>query len=152
QPQPLGPDAAQATLNPGQSLTFDLTCTPGDYKVHLATFVVTTNDPTNPKLRYNLSCEVRVDSPPEPLSPASTYASGAGSFEAVAVSPDGTQVLAGQADITGTLRMFSRNAASGALTGAGTLSSGGMGFVYGAVYSHDGKNVYYSSSTGDGVV
>jgi 6-phosphogluconolactonase (cycloisomerase 2 family) len=147
---PQAPDAPAVTINPGQSLTLDLSCTPNGYSVFVNTLIFTTTDPINPHIEYNLACEQIVDNPPEALSLGGEYLLGVSNFTGMAVSPDGAQVVAGEFD--GIVRKFLRNAASGALVSDGSVSSPGMSQVYGVQYSHDGKNVYYTSHAGDGVV
>jgi DNA-binding beta-propeller fold protein YncE len=145
------PNGPAATLNPGQSLHVDVACTPTGPGVFLNTLVFTTSNPLQPVVQYNLACEGQVTSPPEALSPAITYTTGS-TMEGVAVSPDGSEVLAGQyAD--NTLRVYTRNPATGLLTPSGYDAAWPrMSAIYGVQYSHDGKNVYYTSAAGNGIV
>jgi DNA-binding beta-propeller fold protein YncE len=70
--------------------------------------------------------------------------SGIPCAEDVAVSPDGANVyVAGIPDGFGTA-VFSRDAATGALTFRGEATSGSFGTAIGVVVSPDGKNVYVS--------
>ncbi|MEP7356845.1 MAG: YncE family protein, partial [Anaerolineales bacterium] len=148
---PAAPDAPQAyTLHPGQTLNVDVSCTPSSFGVILNTLRFTTSDPGNPVIDYNLACEGLVPPLPEPLHPGALYAN-ASQVNNVAVSPDGTQVLAAPWANNG-LRAYVRNTATGALSSPSTLAVANMGRIYGLAYSPDGTQVYYTSSLGNGLV
>jgi 6-phosphogluconolactonase (cycloisomerase 2 family) len=147
------PASPATTLNPGQSLHVDVACTPTGPGVFLNTLTFTTNDPVNPVIQYNLSCEGQVTSPPEPLSTASAYTpKPAAHVYGVAVSPDGNQVLGGGGGGEATLSAFVRDPSTGALTQNGWVALPGMSAIQSIKYSHDGQYVYYTSAEGNGIV
>jgi DNA-binding beta-propeller fold protein YncE len=149
------PEAPQVTLNPGESLTLDLTCTPPTPGIFVNTFRITTNDPVNPVIDYNVACHGFLPSPPENIQGGNYWASaGPTPIYGVAASPDGAFVLAGHYN-NNVLRVYSRDAATGNLspyTPYDSVSAPGMSQIYGIAYSHDGQDVYYTSNAGDGVV
>ncbi len=149
--QKLQPQGASAlTLNPGETLKLDLSCTPPAAAVYVNTFVLTTDDPLAPKINYDSACEGAVAWPPEALQPG-VFTSTPSHIAGIAISPEGNQVLAGDYDDQ-LVRVFSRNATTGALSASALIGSAGMTQIYGIQFSHDGQNVYYTSQAGDGVV
>ncbi|NJM40165.1 MAG: lactonase family protein, partial [Anaerolineae bacterium] len=109
-----------------------------------------TNDPAIPTIEYNVACQGEVNTPPEAVQPSEFYDIPS-QMEGMAVSRDGSQVLAGQYN-EGILHIYSRNKSTGALSGVSTLSVDNMDQIYGVQYSRDNRHVYYTSQSGDGVV
>ena len=152
-PGTAGPAAPAAfTINPGQSVDFHITCTPPGPGLFVNTWRITTSDPNNPLIEYPLACEGQVLSPPESINGAGFYNSAPASLRDVAVSPEGSNLLAGGGSNTN-VRVYTRNAATGGLSYFGSYAGDpSMSDIYGIEYSHDGRNVYYTSRAGDGIV
>src|SRR4029079_3762436 len=104
----LGPQTPGAiTLNPGERMKVTLSCTPPSVGVFLNTLSLTSNDPLNPVINYNIACEGAVNWPAETLQPDAFY-SHSSPLEGIAISPEGTQVLAGRYN-DNVVRIYSRN-------------------------------------------
>jgi 6-phosphogluconolactonase (cycloisomerase 2 family) len=69
----------------------------------------------------------------------------------IAVSPDGTTVLAGAAD-DHLLRVYARDASTGGLSLFASAGSTALSEIYDVKFSRDGQNVYYTTNAGDGIV
>jgi len=149
--QALAPSGGGFNLNPGETFSVDLSCTPPVPGVFVNRFIITTNDPNRPEIAYDLGCEGLVLSPPETLQPANFYATGSAEMVGIAVSPDGTTVLAGAAD-DHLLRVYARDATTGQLSLFASTGTAALSEIYDIKFSHDGQNVYYTSNAGDGLV
>jgi CSLREA domain-containing protein len=145
---------ASITIEPGETLNLDLVCKPTGVGLLVNTMELLTDDPANPVINYDVSCEGIVKPNPEPVA-LSDYSMEGGipgkSVMGLAISPDGKQLLTGYWNNTG-VGVSSINPNSGQTSLQTVINKAGMGGVSAIKYSHDGKNVYYSSMIGDGVV
>ena len=145
---PSGPSKPAASIPPGGSTSIDVTCTPTTYGLFVNTLVITTDDPINPSISYDVSCEAAVDNPAEDLQTGPDYSNAGTQYEGVAVSPDGSRVVAG-AYQGSFIYLFSRNSSNGALSSIGLCgcvkTAANFTTIYGLAYSHDGQNLYATS-------
>jgi CSLREA domain-containing protein len=141
-----------AVVAAGASLAATVTCAPDSPGLFTNTLQVATNDPAQPSLSYPIACEGGPNPDPEPVSQQSTSQEGTPrQIMGLAISPDGTQLLAGHWEDAGIAR-YSRGASGLLSLQLPLFSVPGMTVVTGIRYSGDGRHVYYSSSGGDGVV
>jgi hypothetical protein len=158
-PQPnvarLASDAApqvDLTVPPGGTLTIDISCEPSAPGIYTGTLTIASNDPIAPLLRYDLSCEGAPAPDPEGLILSATSQElPQALIMGMALSPDGTQLLAGHWGDE-KVAIYNVNPSSGGLSFDSHFSQPDMGTITGVRYSSDGKFVYYTSYNGDGVV
>ncbi len=148
-------NAFDGTINDGEPpSTLPITCMPGDYGLRTAVLTLTTNDPQQPTVSYNLVCE-GIPLPPAPLAPpGNSYVDGQGGLNSlggaydVAISPDGLHAY-----VTGfnddTLTVFDRNAVTGALTFVMSTSNLDMDGPQMVEVSPDGTQVYVTARNSD---
>lgn len=141
---------ATETLLPGEELKIDAKCTPPGKGLFFNTLEIKTNDPLNPVIEYDISCEGRIDPTPETLAMGPLSAEPS-QVMPIALSADGTQLAAGHWDDTNTA-FYAVNPVDGSLTPQGLKGRPGMATITGVEFSKDGQNVYMASRSGDGVV
>jgi CSLREA domain-containing protein len=144
---------ADIVINPGETLNLDLICKPAGVGLLVNTLEVKTNDPANPVINYDVSCEGVVTPNPQKLTLAEYSMEGGipgKSVMGLAMSPDGKQLLTGYWN--GEAMGVHSVSASGGTSLQTTVGQAGMGTISAIKYSNDGKNVYYSSISGNGVV
>ncbi|HEU4323654.1 MAG TPA: beta-propeller fold lactonase family protein [Roseiflexaceae bacterium] len=151
---------APQSIDPGATAAVTVECQPSGAGVRSASLTIPTNDPNTASVTYTLSCTGEVV-PPPPLSAtgqALNVAPGgaAGGPYGLAISPDGRSVYAVDR-LDNAVSLYSRSAATGALTYQTTYTNGqggisGMSGPYKATVSPDGKNVYVSAGTSQAVV
>ncbi|MCL4263209.1 MAG: beta-propeller fold lactonase family protein [Anaerolineae bacterium] len=151
-------NAFDGTINDGEPpSTLPITCTPGDYGLRTAVLSLTTNDPQQPAVSYNLVCE-GIPLPPAPLAtPGVSYIDGQGGLNTldgaydVAISPDGVNAY-----VTGfdddALTVFRRNAETGALTFSMSISNVDLDGPQMVEVSPDGTQVYVTARQTDAFV
>lgn len=142
----------------GQSQEIVVTCTPSGGGPRSATLQLTTNDPSRPTVSFALTCE-GVQPPTPPLAkPGVTVAPGVTGPTGMALSPDGAQLYVASSP---SVRTYTRNPTTGALTAAGTLTNGqssgggiveGLLLAQGLALSPDGKNLYVAGAGENAVV
>ena len=144
--------AQEFTIPPGGELLIDVICTPPGPGLFVNTLEIATDDPVNPLYSYDVSCE-GVDPPQaQKLQPAELYQHASPSaLWGIAVSPDGTQLLAGRGS-SNVLETFSRNPLTGQLTRGNDFAEPNMSSIRDIAYSRDGNYVYYTSYFGNGIV
>ncbi|MCB9113975.1 MAG: beta-propeller fold lactonase family protein [Caldilineaceae bacterium] len=141
------------TVPAGQTMTIDVTCAPNAPGIFTGTLEIATNDPLNPLLSYGISCEGVPAPSPEPLAISATSQElPQQRIMGMALSPDGSQLLAGHWDNNEIAIYSIPNAASGFLNFQTKFNAPGMNTITGIRYSADGKNVYYTSFGGNGIV
>lgn len=141
------------TVPSGGVMTIDITCTPVAPGLYSNTLQITTNDPFNPVMNYDISCEGTPAPDPETMTPASLSSEvPSRQIMGMALSPDGKQLLAGHWENNEIANYSILNANTGLLSLQNKFSTAGMNTITGIRYSSDGKNVYYSSFGGNGVV
>ena len=148
-------DTSNIVVNDGDPAVFrPVTCTPSDYGLRTAMLTVTTNDPVQPTVAYNLVCE-GIPVPPPPLAePGLSYVEGQGGLNSlagaydVAISPDGNHAYVTS---TGddTLTVFSRDEVTGGLTFVMWIANADMIDPYMVEVSPDGTQVYVTGGTSD---
>jgi CSLREA domain-containing protein len=142
---------ADFTVPPSGTLEITITCAPTGPGLFFNTLQIATNDPTDPQLDYDVSCEGAPNPDPERLGAGSLVSLLPQKMMGLALSPDGTQLLAGEWGGTN-IRIYDVSPTSGVPSFNKNFSTAGMTTTTGIRYSSDGKFVYYSSSAGDGVV
>lgn len=144
--------AQDFTIPPGGELLIDVICTPPGPGLFVNTLEIATDDPDHPLYSYDVSCEGVDPATAQKLQPGDFYEHPAPSaLWGIAVSPDGTQLLAGRGSST-TLETFTRNPTTGKLTRGNDFAEPTMSGIRDIVYSRDGKYVYYASYYGNGIV
>lgn len=148
-------NAFDTTINDGEApVDLPITCTPSDYGIRTATLTLTTNDPLQPTVTYNLVCE-GIAPPPAPLAtPGYSYIDGQGGIVTlggaydVAISPDGLHAY-----VTSTgddqLTVFRRDAVTGELDFVMSYTNVDMVDPYMVEVSPDGTQVYVTAGTSD---
>lgn len=135
----------------GGLLAVSVTCTPSEPGLFSNTLQIATNDPLQPQLAYQIACEGAPSADPARVSQASQSQEGTPrQIMGLAISPDGSQILAGHWEDANIAR-YSRSA-SGVPSLQGSFSVAGMSSITAIRYSSDGKNVYYTSRLGNGLV
>jgi CSLREA domain-containing protein len=145
---------ASIILNPNEVLTIDMICKPNGLGLFSNTLLIQTDDPVNPLLEYDISCEGVIPPATEKLTRRELYTVGlpGKAIEAIAISPDGRQVLAGHAN-DANVSIYPRNMDNGSISlQLPPLTQPGMNKIHDIKYSHNGKNVYYTSIDGNGIV
>lgn len=144
--------AQDFTIPPGGELLIDVICTPPGPGLFVNTLEIETDDPDHPLYSYDVSCEGVDPAVAQKLQPGDFYEHPSPSaLWGIAVSPDGTQLLAGRGN-SNTLETFARNPATGKLTRSNDFAEPNMGGIRDIAYSRDGKYVYYTSYFGNGIV
>ncbi len=144
--------AANVTIPPGGEMKIEISCTPSEAGLFYNTLVITTNDPTDPLLEYDISCESVPPAFPEPLAMSNKYAElPQRQIMGMAFSPDGKQLLAGHWENNEIAVHTVSDPTTGIASLTDKFSQPNMNTITGIRYSSDGKNVYYSSSGGAGV-
>lgn len=144
---------ADYTIPPSGTLALDITCTPPAPGLYANTLQIQTDDPDDPLLEYNVSCEGISPPDPEPINNGVVHTeSPTRRVMGMALSPDDKQLLAGHWDDANLAIYSISDPALGNLSYQGLFSATGMSTITGIRYSSDGKQVYYSSNGGDGVV
>ena len=148
-------DTSNITINDGDPSVFRaVTCTPSDFGLRTAVLTVTTNDPVQPTVAYNLVCEGLPVPPPPLAEPGLSYIEGqsglnslAGAYD-VAISPDGNHAY-----VTSTgddaLTVFSRDEVTGGLSLVMSTTNLDMVDPYMVEVSPDGTQVYVTGGTSD---
>jgi predicted outer membrane repeat protein len=151
-------NAYDTTINNGEPpVDLPITCTPTDYGLRTAVLTLTTNDPTQPTVSYNLVCE-GIPLPPAPLAPPGvSYIDGQGGINSlggaydVAISPDGLHAY-----VTGynddTVTVFARDAGSGALSFVMSLTNIDLDGPQMVEVSPDGTQVYVTARNSDAFI
>ncbi|NJM06758.1 beta-propeller fold lactonase family protein [Candidatus Gracilibacteria bacterium] len=140
------------TIPPSGTLTIAISCEPSEPGIYTGTLEIASNDPISPLLRYDLSCELVPQPDPERLLLSATSQElPQAQIMGMALSPDGAQLLAGHWGDE-KLAVYEVNPSSGGISFDTHFSQPGMGTITGVRYSSDGKFVYYTSYSGDGVV
>jgi CSLREA domain-containing protein len=142
---------ADFTVPPSGTLEITVTCAPAGPGLFYNTLQITTNDPTDPQLDYDVSCEGAPNPDPERLGVGSTVTLLPYQMMGMALSPDGTQLLAGEWG-GASVRIYNIGVNAGVPSFNKNFSTAGMTTTTGIRYTSDGKYVYYSSFDGDGVV
>lgn len=146
-------DASVAfAVPPGETLNFDIQCTPQAPGVISNVLRITTNDPINPVIEYEIGCEGVVPPAAPGLALMEAYDDGnpARRIVGMAISPDGRQLISGHWDDIG-VGLYSVDQNSGGLSPQGSVSLPNMAAIGAVAFSPDGKNVYWTSSSGNGV-
>jgi CSLREA domain-containing protein len=130
-------------VNGGPAQDVDLTCTPAAPGIQTAILTLTTNDPDNPTVSYNLTCNGYV--PPDPPLEPQPPTIGVFTPYDVAISPDGNYAYV-SSHFTHDLRVFTRTVASGALE---FTQSYIMNTPQGVEISPDGKHVFVTDVVDD---
>jgi predicted outer membrane repeat protein len=137
-------------------VTLSITCTPSDYGLRTALLTLTTNDPTQPSVSYNLVCE-GIAPPSPPLAPPGTLLDSPaaplaldGAYD-VAVSPDGLHAYV-TSYVDDTLTVYDRDASSSALTFV--MSTTNLDMIGPAMVevSPDGSQVYVTAIDSDAFI
>jgi len=143
----------EITIPPGDTLTVDVTCTPPAPGLYFNTLTITTDDPISPELTYDISCEGVAPPSPEALVAVASYSELPNQrIMGMALSPDGQQLVAGHWDGEELAIYGISTPAGGLLSFKGKFSAPGMNTITGIRYTSDGKQLYYSSMGGNGVV
>ncbi|MEZ4662765.1 MAG: beta-propeller fold lactonase family protein, partial [Caldilineaceae bacterium] len=140
------------TIPQNGTVNIDITCTPPGPGLYVNTLEIATNDPVEPQLSYDISCEGAFPPDPEPIKAVALHSDlPAHLVMGLAISPDDKQIAAGYWDGAGLILYGIGDPVNGSLSKQGTFSQPDMNVVTGIRFSADGKNLYYSSNTGDGV-
>ncbi len=151
-------NAFDTTINNGEPpVDLPITCTPGDYGLRTAVLSLTTNDPQQPTVSYNLICE-GIPLPLAPLAPPGTsYIDGQGGINSlggaydVAISPDGLHAyVTGYSDDTVTV--FERDAGTGAFSFVMSLTNIDLDGPQMVEVSPDGTQVYVTARNSDAFI
>jgi DNA-binding beta-propeller fold protein YncE len=143
------------TINNGEPpVDIDITCTPSDFGLRTAVLSLTTNDPTQPTVNYNLVCEGIAPPPDQLASPGYSYINGQGGISSldgaydIAISPDGLHAYITSYS-SDSLTVFDRNVETGQLTLV--MSTTNIDMVDPAMVevSPDGTQVYVTAITSD---
>ncbi len=148
-------NAYDSSINDGEPpVNIPITCTPSDFGVRTAVLTLTTNDPLRPSVSYNLVCE-GMPLPPAPLEwPGLSYINGQGGLNSldgaydVAISPDGLHAYVTSFN-SDSLTVFSRHAATGALTFVMSTSNLDMDGPQKVAISPDGTQVFVTARATD---
>ncbi|MCB8943193.1 MAG: beta-propeller fold lactonase family protein [Ardenticatenaceae bacterium] len=132
--------------NGGAAVDVELSCDPTTTGLRLATLTLTTNDPEQPTVLFNLVCTA-VTPPDPPLTPGPGTTGVTGAY-AIATSPDGQHVYATAGD---ELKQYERTA-DGTLSPLITNGVPGYGSLIGLAASPDGQHVYVTSFSGDALI
>jgi 6-phosphogluconolactonase (cycloisomerase 2 family) len=134
-------------------------CTPTAPGIRSATLTLSTNDPTQPTVTFNLVCTGKTPPTPPLAGPGQSVpnatAVGANGPYGLAISSDGRHVYSAD-DGDHLLSAFSRSPTTGNLTFLeqyenGSTGGPNLGSARIVSLSPDGKNVYVTGSTGDGI-
>lgn len=132
--------------NGGTAVDVELGCNPTTTGLRMATLTLTTNDPGQPTVLYNLVCTA-VTPPDPPLEPGTGTTAVTDAY-AITTSPDGQYVYATAGD---ELKQYERTAV-GDLTPLITNGVPGYGSLLGLAASADGQHVYATSFSGDALI
>ncbi|MFV9502967.1 MAG: beta-propeller fold lactonase family protein [Oscillochloridaceae bacterium umkhey_bin13] len=139
----------------GGLLSITISCTPDGPGLLSNTLNLVTSDPLQPQLSYPVACEGGPNPDPDPVRNASTNNDLSSMIMGLAISPDGTQVLAGRWTSTAANAGIMRYSRSPngllSLQSPTPFSVPDMTGISGLRYARDGRHVYYSSLNGDGV-
>lgn len=127
----------------GNPQPVQLTCQPAALGLRTAILTLTTNDPTKPAVSFNLTCTGI--KPPDPPLAAGNGVSGVNGVQAVVISPDGKHVYVSSLN-DDTVRVYSRNATSGALSFVMSYNNIDMGDPLDLAISPDGQYLYVTNS------
>lgn len=143
---------AQFTVNPGVTLTLELTCNPDAPGYYFNTLQIATNDPVDPLLSYDVACVGAPPRRPEALALQEFVPDAASKVSAIALSPDGKQLLTGHFDDEDLVAYAISDVTAGTLSFQGATGQPNMGAITAIRYSADGKFVYHTTREGAGVV
>jgi len=137
-----------ATVNQGDAVGAKviLRCTPSALGIRTAQLTLTTNDPANPTVTFDLVCTAKAPAPPALAKPGVSTPGIGGAFD-VEVSPDGQQLYA--TALTGNaLVQFKRNSLTGQLTQPVSYTDGFLAGALSVAVSPDGTQVYVTARSG----
>lgn len=124
----------------GSPVDVDLTCQPSEPGIQTAVLTLQTNDPHNPSVSYNLSCDAYI-SPGPPIVPGPITT--ASTPYDVAVSPDGKHLYV-TSQANSRLLVYERDA-NGDLTLVQSYFEADLSAPYGVAISPDGLHVFVTS-------
>lgn len=144
--------SATVSIPPGDQLDLTMSCKPDIEGVFSNQVEITTNDPLNPVITYDIGCEGRQDPDPEKLEIGESWGVGLGKRGlGIDISPDGRTLIAGLWD-DAAVGVYARNPENGTMSLINSLQVPGMAGVSNVAFSPDGKSAYWTSTSGDGVV
>ena len=134
-----------ATVNEGNSAGVPVTlrCTPSALGIRTAQLNLTTNDPANPTVSFDLVCTATPPPPPALAKPGISL-SGITSALDVAVSPDGKHLYAAAGNA---VIQFNRESNTGQLTPGASYPANFLSNARAIVVSPDGAQVYVAART-----
>lgn len=128
----------------GAAKTITVKCTPSVIGIRTAILSLTTNDPIQPTVNFDLVCTG--EGAPAPfLAPLENIGALGGAY-GVAASPDGAQLYVSNF-YSNTLTQFDRDRSSGKVTLAKTYSGANLAGARKVAISPDGKQVYVTASS-----
>ncbi len=136
------------------AVSFPFTCTPSAVGLRTATFSMTTSDPVNPTVSWNLVCE-GLPPPPPLLESVGQSVNGPinvmNGIYGVDVSPDGKNLYA-TAFFDDRVVVFDRDLISGDLTYLMAITNSGVNGPQLVTVSPDGQQVYVANSVSNSLV
>ncbi len=131
------------TVNDGNSsgVKVTLRCTPSALGIRTAQLALTTNDPANPTVSFDLVCKAVPPPPPALAKPATSFGNVAGALD-VAVSPDGQHVYAAAHNA---VVQFNRDGNTGQLTPGNSYPANFLNNARAIAVSPDGAQLYVAA-------
>ena len=132
-----------ATINDGNSAGVKVTlhCTPSALGIRTAQLTLTTNDPANPTVSFDLVCKATPPPPPALAKPGTSFGSVTSALD-VAVSPDGKQLYAAAGNA---VVQFHRESTTGQLTPGNSYPANFLNNARAIAVSPDGAQVYVAA-------
>ncbi len=130
--------------------TVTIRCTPSGLGIRTANLNLTTDDPNNPTVSFDLTCAGNPVPTPFLSAPGVSINNLDGAY-GVTVSPDNKQVYV-TSYYAGSVTHFDRNLANGQLTLANTVATNEVKGARKVVVSPDGKQVYVTASSANSFV
>jgi predicted outer membrane repeat protein len=147
--------AFQTSISDGASpVVIPITCTPFGIGLRTATLSMTSNDPNNPNVSWNLVCEGTPPPPPlleETGQSVTTPVNVMDGIYGVAVSPDGSHLYATAFNDDQVL-VYQRDLVSGELSYLMSITNSGVNGPQLVAVSPDGKQVYVASALANSLV
>jgi 6-phosphogluconolactonase (cycloisomerase 2 family) len=147
--------AFQTSITDGGSpVVIPITCTPAGVGYRSATLTMTTNDPQNPTVTWNLVCEGTPPPPPvlvEPGESTTTPVNLLDGVNGVAVSPDGRHTYV-TSFLDDAVAVYTRDVVTGNLTYQSGISSADLNGAQFVAVSPDGSQVYVTAGVAGNLI